>query len=106
MYCGNCGSEVTDGSAFCGKCGMSVSGVAMTAPEPDGSKSESKAKMALVLHIAAFALYAAAAVDFVCGNFFGIDFTGVSWSPIALGVVGGALSGFASKMSGEEGDET
>lgn len=106
MYCGNCGSEVADDSAFCGKCGMSVSGVAMTAPETDGSRPEGKAKIALVLHITAFALYAAAVADFVCGNFFGIDFTGVSWSPIALGVVGGALSGLAGKMSGEEGDET
>lgn len=106
MYCGNCGSEVADDSAFCGNCGMSVSGAATTAPETDVSRSEGKAKVATALNIVAIVLYAAAAIDFVSGRIFGIDLTGVFWSPIALGAVGGALSTVAKKMSGEEDDET
>ena len=30
-------------------------------------------------------------IDFVSGNFMGIDFTGVSWSPIVFGTIGGFL---------------
>ena len=40
-----------------------------------------------------------AVVDFIAGNFLSIDFTGVAWSPIALGLGGSLLSWIGSKIS-------
>jgi len=42
-------------------------------------------------------------VDFITGNFLGKDFTGVAWSPIALGIVGSILSWIGGKMNGDKG---
>jgi len=47
--------------------------------------------------IVAYIFYALAAIDFITGNFMGMDLTGVFWSPIALGAIGALLMNFASE---------
>ena len=44
------------------------------------------------MKIIGYVLYGLAAIDFISGNFFGIDFTGIWWSPIVLAVIGGWLT--------------
>lgn len=48
--------------------------------------------------IIAWIFYAIGILDF-CGMFFDYDFTGVYWSPIAFGVIGGIFDGLAKKNS-------
>jgi hypothetical protein len=36
-------------------------------------------------------------IDLILGNFMGIDLTGVYWSPIAAGIIGGALVQFDNR---------
>lgn len=106
-FCGNCGEPIADGAAFCGQCGASVSGEeAPPASNLDfNAVSPGKAKLAMWLHVTAFLFYAAGVADFVLGRFFKIDFTGISWSPIAFGIVGSLFTGLAEKISPDDGEQ-
>ena len=42
-------------------------------------------------------------LDFITGNFLGKDFTGVVWSPLALGIGGSILSWIGRKMNPDKG---
>ena len=41
-------------------------------------------------------------LDYVSASFFGKDFTGVIWSPVALGVGGGILAWVGGKMNADD----
>ncbi|MCL0055328.1 hypothetical protein M1N56_05600 [Dehalococcoidia bacterium] len=43
-------------------------------------------------------------VDFFAANLFGIDFTGVVWSPFGLGIGGAILSWIGGKMAPDDDD--
>ena len=47
-----------------------------------------------------FLFVAFGVVDYVTGTFMGTDLTGVSWSPIAAGVIGGVLMNAGGKKGG------
>ena len=49
------------------------------------------------MEIIGYICYGLAAIDFITGNFMGMDLTGVFWSPIALGAIGALLMNFASE---------
>ena len=53
--------------------------------------------MSIVLNGIGVLLYIVAVIDFA-GMFFDYDFTGVSWSPIAFGFVGGVCQTLAEKL--------
>ena len=55
------------------------------------------------MEIIGYICYGLAAIDFIAGNFLGIDFTGVFWSPIALAVIGSFLVNAGS--SGEQDED-
>ncbi|MCR5413401.1 MAG: hypothetical protein K6F50_01575 [Kiritimatiellae bacterium] len=89
---------------------MTSSGENENAPKPstaEGNSRESGSGEAIsgVLNLLAFVCYGAALVDFVAGNFFRVDFTGVSWSPIALGLVGALFSYIADRLSPKVEDQ-
>tara|TARA_B100000959_G_C14662855_1_gene493161 strand:+ start:159 stop:371 length:213 start_codon:yes stop_codon:yes gene_type:complete len=54
------------------------------------------------MEIIGYICYVLAAIDFIAGNFLGIDFTGVFWSPIALAIIGSIL---VNAGSSDEQDE-
>ena len=54
------------------------------------------------MEIIGYICYVLAAIDFIAGNFLGIDFTGVFWSPIALAIIGSIL---VKAGSSDEQDE-
>ena len=54
------------------------------------------------MEIIGYICYVLAAIDFIAGNFLGIDFTGVFWSPIALAILGSIL---VNAGSSDEQDE-
>jgi len=57
------------------------------------------------MKIIGYVFYALAAIDFCSGNFFQIDFTGVWWPPIALGLIGAGLISIGGKNeSNDEND--
>lgn len=58
--------------------------------------------MAKVLGILGILFLGFALVDFLLGSWFDIDMTGVSWSPIVLGAIGGILGYVASQMEAEK----
>ncbi len=55
------------------------------------------------MKIVGYVCYVLAAIDFITGNFLGMDLTGVFWSPIALGIVGTVFVNIGS--SSEETEE-
>lgn len=104
MVCEKCGETVMADAKFCGKCGMAVN--AEIVPEQsDGTQVcvaettvESKSTpVSIVLNGIGVLLYIVAVIDFA-GMLFDYDFTGVSWSPIAFGFVGGACQTLAEKL--------
>lgn len=54
-----------------------------------------------MLTIIGYIFYLIGIADF-CGMFFGYDFTGVSWSPIAFGAVGYLFEYLAGKNGSSE----
>lgn len=46
-----------------------------------------------------------AAADFIFGNFFNIDFTGMRYSPVIAGAIGAALLSKAQKMVAKKKEE-
>jgi hypothetical protein len=54
------------------------------------------------MKIIGYVCYALAAIDFIAGNFFQIDLTGVWWSPIALGGIGAIVLSIAEKNEGSD----
>ena len=50
-----------------------------------------------ICRIIGWTFYVIAALDFILGNFAGIDFTGVWWSPIAFGAIGYLIGRFGGK---------
>ena len=66
--------------------------------------SPGRAMLVMGLYVVAFMFYVAGLADCVLCNFFQIDFTGVRWSPIAFGVVGGLLMALAGKIAPNDGE--
>lgn len=79
---------------------MSVNESERVKNEDDQRPEDSPQKRTLefVLYGIGILLYIAAASDFIAGNFFGCDVTGVSWSPIALAVVASCCFARAGKL--------
>ena len=46
-----------------------------------------------------------ATADFIFGNFFNIDFTGMRYSPVIAAAIGGALLSRAQKMAAKKKEE-
>lgn len=100
MFCGKCGQELEVGARFCGKCGQAIptDNESVGAPTPV-ERTPEHPKVAIVLLVLSFVFYIAAVVDYVSGNFFDCDLTGVYWSPLVLGGIGGACSFLAKKLN-------
>ena len=96
MVCKKCGETVMADAKFCGKCGTAMN-VEMVSEQSNDTQvcvaettTEFKSTPAsIALNGLGVLFYIVAAIDFA-GMLFDYDFTGVSWSPIAFGVVGGA----------------
>lgn len=56
-----------------------------------------------MLNIVGYIFYLIGIIDF-CGMFFGYDFTGVSWSPIAFAAVGAICEALGKKSKGSDGE--
>ena len=90
---------------FCGKCGAAMT--AEMVPEQSNetqvcvaeTTAESKSTpVSIALNGIGVLLYIVAAIDFA-GMLFDYDFTGVSWSPIVFGFVGGVCQTLAEKLN-------
>lgn len=46
-----------------------------------------------------------AAADFIFGNFFDIDFTGMRYSPVVAGAIGAGLLSWSEKMAAKKKEE-
>ena len=57
-----------------------------------------------MLNVLAWLCYIFAVVDFGL-SFFGVDITGVQWSPVAAGGLGGIFQYLAGKNSNTDGSE-
>ena len=99
MFCEKCGSPIKDDEKVCGKCGNAIMAHAdgTSGAENPPAKS-SAAKMAVALYWVGAALFALAAIDYA-GMYFDYDITGVSWSPYAIGVLGGVCVSIAKKLN-------
>lgn len=99
MFCGKCGKEIPEGVSFCGACGTPCAEV-----HEDVAVAQSvepvceSTPLSIGLNVVGYLLYAVAVIDFA-GMFFGYDITGVSWSPIAFGAVGGLCQGAAENFT-------
>ena len=97
-----CGFELSEDDTFCPSCGAKM-GNLQTAEAIIGSTNQTASNaggngsVANLLTFVGLALQVLALADFA-GMFFGYDFTGVSWSPIAIGLVGSAFIGLANKL--------
>ena len=98
MFCEKCGSPIKDDEKFCGKCGNAVVTNTDGVPEPDRPNKSSSGKMAIMLYCIGVVLFALAAIDYA-GMYFDYDLTGVSWSPYAIGVLGGVCVSIAKKLN-------
>ena len=65
--------------------------------ERSPEKDENLSSRQRICRIAGWTFYLIAALDFVSGNFFGVDFTGVGWSPILFGAIGYLIGRFGGK---------
>ena len=98
MFCEKCGSPIKDDEKFCGKCGNAVVTNTDGVPEPDRPNKSSSGKMAIMLYCIGVVLFALAAIDYA-GMYFDYDLTGVSWSPYAIGILGGVCISIAKKLN-------
>ena len=62
MFCPNCGTQVSDGSAFCGNCGVRLGGAAPQPQQPAYQQPRQTQKVKKKLSIGKIALIAAAAL--------------------------------------------
>lgn len=100
-----CGYELEPGDMFCPSCGAKINNSRNSQPAEAAfgstslttSNASSNGSVAILLTFVGLAFQVLALVDFA-GMFFGYDFTGVSWSPIAIGLVGSAFIGLANKL--------
>jgi len=98
MFCEKCGSPIKDDEKFCGKCGNAVVTNTDGVPKPDRPNKSSSGKMAIMLYCIGVVLFALAAIDYA-GMYFDYDLTGVSWSPYAIGILGGVCIFIAKKLN-------
>ena len=98
MFCEKCGSPIKDDEKFCGKCGNAVVTNTDGVPEPDRPNKSSSGKMTIMLYCIGVVLFALAAIDYA-GMHFDYDLTGVSWSPYAIGILGGVCISIAKKLN-------
>jgi len=63
-------------------------------------KEEEVTSRERICRIIGWAFYVIAALDFILGNLFGVDFTGVWWSPILFGAIGYIIGRFGGKDKG------
>ncbi len=98
MSCEKCGSPIKDDEKFCGKCGNTIETNADGVLEADHPNKGSSSKTAVMLYCVGVALFALATIDYA-GMYFDYDITGVSWSPYAIGVLGGACTFIAKKLN-------
>lgn len=108
MNCPNCGGEIGDYEKFCGQCGAPLEAGADAAADAgasaagagEGEAAENAAPptpLSIVAYVVGALFYVVGIIDFA-GMFFGYDFTGVRWSPIAFGFVGGLCQTAAEKL--------
>ena len=98
MFCEKCGSPIKDDEKFCGKCGNAIVMTADGVSDAERPNKGASGKMAIMLYCVGFALFALAAIDYA-GMYFDYDITGVSWSPYAISVLGGACTFIAKKLN-------
>ena len=104
MFCEKCGSPIKDDEKFCGKCGNAVVTNTDGVPGPDRPNKSSSGKMAIMLYCIGVVLFALAAIDYA-GMYFDYDLTGVSWSPYAIGILGGVFMSSAKKLNPPKTDD-
>ena len=101
-----CGYELSEDDMFCPQCGAKINNSENSQPAEaiDGctslktSNPGSNGTVAILLTFVGMAFQVLALADYA-GMFFGYDFTGVSWSPIAIGLVGGVFIKLASRLN-------
>lgn len=82
--CQYCGCEIRESSNFCPKCGKSTVNV----NQVNTASEESDKQPSQIYIIISWVFYLIGFADFLLGNFFKIDFTGVWWSPLVFGGIG------------------
>ena len=83
IKCKECNKEVSSEAKTCPHCGIQIKLDLIGQVNQLISKDKKK-----ILKIISYILYALSVIDFCFGNFFNIDLTGVSWSPIAFVILG------------------
>jgi hypothetical protein len=95
-FCSKCGSQHQDEAQFCPNCGNTVAKNYGNATQSDYIPnqnrnvvaSDNQVKKRFVFYVFGYLCYVFAIIDFVTGNFFGYDITGVFWSPILACAIG------------------
>ncbi|MBR5350599.1 MAG: zinc-ribbon domain-containing protein [Prevotella sp.] len=91
--CQNCGYEMDNKSKFCPKCGYS----AANSYQDNNEIKETDKKSTELFIIIGRIFYIVAIADFILGNFFNVDITGVWWSPLLFVGIGFILESYAKK---------
>lgn len=117
MRCPSCDSpnlvQIETNKYQCPYCGKTIDADSATLTSSDSKNNEAETDEIIddtsgevnntngLLYLISWGFYIIAVIDF-CGMFFDYDFTGVSWSPIAFGVIGSIFDYYAKNKDQEQ----